>query len=383
MADTWDNAEMGGPVGEVEESQPQQIQEKKINKKKLAEQPNGKMLQIFMRDPVTRAMVPCTEIKDVPRDVATICSDYIYKKIVSQGEPYLVLDNSLGLAPYKFVFDWIKTCGQEQNVASAPEIKDLINDETGMKPFIDAMVVANKLQISHASFGKFMVRKLLPLARDHLIDLETVRRAYDTGDDVFNELDIREVCVKSIFEHWYSWKLDGDDEAKVDYMCTLYDMRQDIPVLNDELNKAYEDKNQWLKDMRKKRQEARDQENNDEAAAGTGAGDGNDGWADQNTGATGGGDDSWMNQAAGTSGGGDDWMNNDTAATGATAEWAAEPDTGGAKGGNDWAGGAGDSTTNDFGSGGGGGSWADEMQDGVGQAAQSFNPAPIAAGNAW
>lgn len=80
------------------------------------------MLQIFMRDPVTRAMVPCTEIKDVPRDVATICSDYIYKKIVSQGEPYLVLDNSLGLAPYKFVFDWIKTCGQEQNVASAPEV---------------------------------------------------------------------------------------------------------------------------------------------------------------------------------------------------------------------------------------------------------------------
>lgn len=37
MADTWDNTEMGGAVGEVEESQPQQIQEKKINKKKLAE----------------------------------------------------------------------------------------------------------------------------------------------------------------------------------------------------------------------------------------------------------------------------------------------------------------------------------------------------------
>lgn len=82
------------------------------------------MLQIFMRDPSTRAIVPCTEIKDVPRDVATICSDYIYKKIVSQGEPYLMLDGSLGggLDPYKFVFDWIKTCGEERGVASAPEV---------------------------------------------------------------------------------------------------------------------------------------------------------------------------------------------------------------------------------------------------------------------
>jgi len=37
MADTWDDAEMGGPVDSVEDSQPQQIQEKKINKKKLSE----------------------------------------------------------------------------------------------------------------------------------------------------------------------------------------------------------------------------------------------------------------------------------------------------------------------------------------------------------
>jgi len=36
MAETWDNAEMGGPVG-AEEPEPQQIQEKKINKKKLSE----------------------------------------------------------------------------------------------------------------------------------------------------------------------------------------------------------------------------------------------------------------------------------------------------------------------------------------------------------
>jgi len=82
-----------------------------------------------MRDPKTKAVVPCTEIENVPRDVATICSDYIYKKIVQQGEPYLMLDNSLGLglAPYKFVFDWIKTCGEEQNVASAPEVSLLLS----------------------------------------------------------------------------------------------------------------------------------------------------------------------------------------------------------------------------------------------------------------
>ncbi len=35
-----------------------------------------------------------------------------------------MLDGSLGggLDPYKFVFDWIKTCGEERGVASAPEV---------------------------------------------------------------------------------------------------------------------------------------------------------------------------------------------------------------------------------------------------------------------
>ena len=37
MAATWDEADMGGALGEVDDAQPQQIQEKKINKKKLAE----------------------------------------------------------------------------------------------------------------------------------------------------------------------------------------------------------------------------------------------------------------------------------------------------------------------------------------------------------
>lgn len=82
-----------------------------------------------MRDPKTKAVVPCTEIENVPRDVASVCSDYIYKKIVQQGEPYLMLDDSLGLglAPYKFVFDWIKTCGEEQIVASVPEVSLLLS----------------------------------------------------------------------------------------------------------------------------------------------------------------------------------------------------------------------------------------------------------------
>jgi len=256
------------------------------------------------------------------------------------------------------------------------QIIDLITDETGMTPFIDALVVAHKLQIPHASFGKFMVRKLLPLARDHLVDLETVGRAYDSGDEVFNELDIREVCVKSIFEHWFAWKLDGDEEWKIDYMCTLAEMREHMKDLDADLHKAVEDKNQWLKDMKKKRRE-QDQQNSEEA----GADGGNDGWGDKNAGAAAdGGDTAWANQDTVISGESADWMNNNAGAGGVTGEWAAEGDAVPTNGANDWAGGTNKIAEREP----VGGDWADDMNAHASdQGAQSFNPVPIAAGGGW
>lgn len=251
-----------------------------------------------------------------------------------------------------------------------------------MKPFIDAMVVANKLQVPHASFGKFMVRKLLPLARDHLIDLQTVRRAYDSGDEVFNELDIREVCVKSIFEHWFAWKLDGDEAEKIDYMCTLAEMRENIPELDADLHKAVDDKDEWLKGAKKRRQE-KDQQNSDEAGTG-GAEGGNDDWAAHNAGAAGGGEDAWANPQAGASDGGNDWMNENAGDGAATGGWAAEGHAGPAKGPIDWAGDVDNSANDGFGGGGGSGNWADDMNDNdVSQSTQNFNPAPIPAGGGW
>lgn len=244
-----------------------------------------------------------------------------------------------------------------------------------MKPFIDAMVVAHKLQIPRASFGKFMVRKLLPLARDYLIDLDTVRKAYDTGDGVYNELDIRELCVKSIFEHWFAWKLDGDEESKLGYMCELGEMRENIPELDSDLHKAVEDKDTYLKESKKKRQQDQDQQNSADSGVG-GADGGNDGWADHSTDAAiGGGENSWADADA-TSGGGADWMNN-----GATGEWAAEGGTSLSKGGNDWAGEADRPVNISFDDGVGSGNWADDMNgDSCDPITQSFNPAPVSGG---
>jgi hypothetical protein len=243
------------------------------------------------------------------------------------------------------------------------QVKDLIDDKTGMKPFIDAMVVAHKLQIPYASFGKFMVRKLIPLARDHLVDLDTVRKAYDSGDEVFNELDIRELCVKSIFEHWFAWKLDGDEEWKLDYMCTLEEMRKDMPDLDGDLHKAVDDKNQWLTESRKKRRE-QEQQANEEAGAGGDADGGNNAWAGYGAEAAAGGsgEDAWANQGVAASGGGEDWMNNNSA------------DAAVVQGQSDWAG-EGDTSADP----GTGINWADDM-NADSQPAQNFTPAPIAAG---
>ena len=240
-----------------------------------------------------------------------------------------------------------------------------------MKPFIDAMIIAYKLQIPHASFGKFLVRKLLPLAREYLISLETVRKAYDTGDEVYNELDIREICVKSVFEHWFAWKLDGNEDWKLDYMCELAEMRENIPELHKDLRKAVDDKDAYLKESKKKRQQERELQNSGEAGkAGETGGDGcNDGWADPSIGAAGGGgEDTWANAGIGSSGGDADWTKDGAAA----------------KGSNDWADEVNHSVSNASGDGGGSGNWADDMnEDGFGQTTQTFNPAPVPVTGGW
>lgn len=187
--------------------------------------------------------------------------------------------------------------------------------ETGLKPFIDIMIVAEKLKIPTASFNKFMVKKLTFMARDYLIDLPTVSRIFDSGNAEVYDLGLQEVAAASIFSHWYDYKLE--DPEFDDYMEELTEMRKNIVELDDALHKALEDKDAWLKN---KRQERRDKQA-EEAASGSGWGN-TDG---DNAEASGFGVDSSWGNAAEASG------------SGGNGDWADTTEVPAISGGDDWA----------------------------------------------
>lgn len=187
--------------------------------------------------------------------------------------------------------------------------------ETGLKPFIDIVIVAAKLKIPTASFNKFMVKKLTFMARDYLIDLPTVSRIFDSGNAEVYELGLQEVAATSIFSHWYDYKLDGPEYD--DYMEELTEMRENILELDEALHKAVEDKDAWLKNKRQERREKQAEEaagggwnnSNGDSAEASGFGTNSD-WANGAEAAGSAGNGDWAETAeAPAVGGGGDWVN--------------------------------------------------------------------------
>lgn len=193
----------------------------------------------------------------------------------------------------------------------------MFEPDTGLQSFINIMLIANKLKIPHASFNKFMVKKMTPLARDFLIDLPTVSRIFDSGDSEMYELGLQEIAATSIFSHWYDYKLDAEEYDE--YMSELADMRANIPELDDALHKAVADKDAWLKTKRQERREKQAAEEAGGDAGGFyGAGEGDTATAgDHSALGTGAGED-WAHDATATAT--DDWVSQ-VAATASTKEW--------------------------------------------------------------
>ena len=194
----------------------------------------------------------------------------------------------------------------------------LITEDNNYKLLILVLKAANKLEIPDASFGKFIFKKCKDLARDHLVDLDLVRVAYDPldpeeiGEAAQNGL--RELFVKSIFDYWYNYKLETEEYA--DYMCTLYDKRQGFPELDQDLVNAVKDKDEFLKGARERRAAKKAEEDAAMAggdADGFGGGETSGGWDGQTSGDGG---------AGGGGAGGGDWENNAFATEEPASNWA-------------------------------------------------------------
>lgn len=226
------------------------------------------------------------------------------------------------------------------------------------------MWAARKLKIPEASFGKFIIKKSRDSAKQHLPSIELVRKAYDNfpeGEDEVAMLGpvLRELFVYSIFDHWYNYKLDAEEYDE--YMEKLGIARQDIPQLDEDLQAAVVDKDNFILAAREKRR------NRDAGGNGTatstdnfGSGGGDDGWPAETQKAVGAND--WNQPAVGLRDGTNTWdQPATTSANNAFNEWEYTP-----------AGAVADSL------GAGPVDWADEVND-----SNNFNPAPLAPTVVW
>lgn len=324
MAESWDNQRTGHAEHEPENIQPDDIREDRIKKKALGEiKPSKKILQVFIKDPKIGANYVCKDLSIVPLDVARICSKQINE--TAKAGAYLIKGDE-DLTAYRFVFDWMKQCADDRNVASAPELDSLIAEKDGIKPVVEGMLVAQKLRIPHASFNKFIIRKLKDQAKNFVVDLETVARAYDDGDEEYKALQLREVCTNSIFENWYSYVLE--EEKYDEYMYKLTTLRENIPALDEDLHAKVDEKDAALKAAKERRK------NKDgDAAAGMGGGDGRTNGFAEDFSAGSNGQDRLANEQAGAATGGEDWQNSGVAQQ-KTGYWADEDIRG--DGGGDW-----------------------------------------------
>lgn len=120
-------------------------------------------------------------------------------------------------------------------------------------------MIAGRLKIPWASFGRFLIKHYVREARNHVIDLDLVRDMYDELNPDFKTIPaIRELAYTSIFEAWYNFKIDTDEYA--DYCCELSDLRDRFPELDNDLHAAVTAKKEFLIASRLKRQQKREKE---------------------------------------------------------------------------------------------------------------------------
>lgn len=79
------------------------------------------MLQIYVRTSKNSGLVPYTAVKNIPLSVAKICSNLLYEQFGKNRKSYYIIEDS-NIAPWNFVLEWIKQCGEERGVANLPEV---------------------------------------------------------------------------------------------------------------------------------------------------------------------------------------------------------------------------------------------------------------------
>lgn len=156
--------------------------------------------------------------------------------------------------------------------------------------------------VPEMSLQEHLKKSVIKYARKDLIEIENVERIYDV--DHFEYLGpseaLREAAAASIFEAWWSRKLD---EPKYDDYCLwMEQMRIQFPQLDDDINKRFDDKKQFIE----KKEEERKAQKVAAAATNDGPGDGGSGHNTSYSN-TNGADGGWGTAAAAVGDGTGEW----------------------------------------------------------------------------
>lgn len=218
------------------------------------------------------------------RGAAVVFSEVWSKQLgVSTGA--LIIEDDY-LEPYKRILEWINLCVEEGNDIKFPEVSStssighllhpyhkpdtilqIINTDNALHLLLDIIFVADRLKIPEMSLQAQLKKAAIKYARHNLIDIEYIERIYDDHSAQYlgDSEPLREAAAASIFECWWNAQLDGVEYD--DYCSFLEQMRAKFPKLDEDLNKRFDDKKEYIL---KKREEKREERRQGRAGGGNG-----------------------------------------------------------------------------------------------------------------
>ncbi|KUI72282.1 hypothetical protein VM1G_07742 [Cytospora mali] len=235
----------------VEDKKPKRIRQKDIQAiVEKRDDGKDKLIQIWYRPAFNMPLVPL--VTAFSRNAAMVFSE-VWKKELESGSSLLVLKGT-NMEPYKLILDWINMCVEEGNDIKFPEIDE---NEHQLHVLLEVIATANALKIPEMSLQSGLKKRGPSYARKHLIDLDIVERIYDENDKEYTD-DLREIAAISIFEAWWTKKLDESEYDE--YMSFLEQMRVEFPKLDEDLRVQFQKKKDFIEGKRDEKKRLRDTE---------------------------------------------------------------------------------------------------------------------------
>ncbi|KAJ4414805.1 hypothetical protein N0V82_007720 [Gnomoniopsis sp. IMI 355080] len=240
-----------------EDKKPQRIRKKEIEQLQSDrnEGDKEKFISIWQRAGKNK---PLLEFMPKFSRGAVIVFSEVWKKQLGGSGAALIIEDDY-LEPYKRILEWIELCVDEGNDVKFPELStQIINTDNALHLLLDIINVADRLKIPEMSLQAHLKKAAIKYARHSLIDIDYIERIYDEHSSQYLGVSepLREAAAASIFEHWWNGVLDGADYD--DYCSYLEQMRAKFPKLDEDLNKRFDDKKEYvLKKREEKREERR------------------------------------------------------------------------------------------------------------------------------